>query len=403
MINYTIEDAIQQNAVIKVIGVGGGGGNAVRHMIDLNIQGVEFIVANTDAQALKGLTNATVIQLGTHLTKGLGAGADPKIGEQAAIEDREIISNALKGADMVFITAGMGGGTGTGAAPIVASIAKELGVLTVAVVTKPFQFEGKKRSIVAEEGTQELKDNVDSLIAIPNTKLQSVLGKVSIQEAFAKANDILRGAVQGIADLIIQAGLINVDFADVRTVMSEMGMAMMGSGVATGENRAIEATEMAIRSPLLDDIDLYGAKGVLVNISGGSNLGIDEYTEIGEMVQQFASDDATVVIGTALNSALEDEELRVTVVVTGLEENITVNAAKDSITKPVVVSNNVLEQRNRAPSNSLFDGFETQAQTRKQRNVSVEDKLNEPLEMKGDTKNKVDFLDVPTFLRKTAD
>ena len=279
---FELVDNVPQSAVIKVIGVGGGGGNAVQHMLNSDVDGVEFICANTDAQALKGQGVGSVLQIGSELTKGLGAGANPDIGRQAAMEDRERIADMLSGADMVFITAGMGGGTGTGAAPIVAEVAKELGILTVAVVTKPFPFEGRRRSKIADEGIKALTENVDSLITIPNEKLLSVLGKnTSLIQAFEEANNVLQGAVQGIADLIIRPGMINVDFADVKTVMSEMGMAMMGTGVASGEDRARIAAEAAIRCPLLEDIDLQGAKGILVNITAGLDLGLGEFAEVG--------------------------------------------------------------------------------------------------------------------------
>ena len=286
---FELMDSTSQSAVIKVIGVGGGGGNAVEHMVCESIEGVEFICANTDAQALEKSSSRTAIQIGTHITKGLGAGANPEIGRQAAMEDRDRIEEALAGADMVFITAGMGGGTGTGAAPIVAQIAKEMGILTVAVVTKPFPFEGKKRMVAAEEGIAELKKHVDSLITIPNEKLLTVLGKqVTLLDAFKAANNVLLGAVQGIADLITRPGLINVDFADVRTVMSEMGMAMMGSGSAKGEDRAREAAERAVASPLLEDVDLSGARGILVNVTAGLDMAIGEFEEVGNTIKAFA-------------------------------------------------------------------------------------------------------------------
>ncbi len=314
-----VDSAPSSSAVIKVIGVGGGGGNAVNHMVESSIEGVEFICANTDAQALKRVAAKTVLQLGNEITKGLGAGANPDVGRQAAMEDRERIAELLEGADMVFITAGMGGGTGTGGAPVVAQVAKELGILTVAVVTRPFPFEGPKRMRAAEEGMRELSEHVDSLITIPNEKLLSVLGKsASLLSAFSAANDVLLGAVQGIAELITSPGIINVDFADVRTVMSEMGMAMMGTGSATGENRAREAAEKAIRSPLLEDIDLHGARGILVNITAGPDLSIGEFNDVGATVQEFASQDATIVVGTSIDMELTDE-LRVTVVAAGLE------------------------------------------------------------------------------------
>jgi cell division protein FtsZ len=315
---FELVDSYSQNAVIKVVGIGGGGGNAVNHMVTNHIEGVEFLCANTDAQALKNINARSVIQLGSALTKGLGAGANPDIGRQAALDDRERIQEVLDGADMVFITAGMGGGTGTGAAPVIAEIAKEAGILTVAVVTKPFAFEGRKRRQIAEKGVEELSQFVDSLITIPNDKLLPVLGKdVSLMQAFAAANDVLLGAVKGIADLITRPGLINVDFADVRTVMAEMGMAMMGTGVANGENRAREAAERAIASPLLEDTCLQGARGILVNITGGLDRAIGEFDEVGNKVKEFASDDAVVVIGTVIDPDLVDE-VRVTVVATGL-------------------------------------------------------------------------------------
>lgn len=315
---FDLVESINDAPVIKLIGVGGGGSNAVEHMVHSGIEGVEFICANTDAQALSGMSAKTVLHIGQSITKGLGAGANPEIGRQAAMEDRDRIQDLIEGTDMLFITAGMGGGTGTGAIPVVAQIAREMGVLTVAVVTKPFPFEGAKRMHVATSGIEELRSHVDSLITIPNEKLLSVLGKnISLLDAFKAANDVLRGAVQGIAELITSPGLINVDFADVRTVMSEMGLAMMGSGIGRGDERATEAAEMAISSPLLEDIDLAGARGILVNITAGMDMAIGEFEEVGNVVRQFAADDATVVVGTAINQDLEGE-LRVTVVATGL-------------------------------------------------------------------------------------
>ena len=307
------------NAVIRVIGVGGGGGNAVEHMVASEIEGVEFVCVNTDAQALKNNAVRTVLQLGTNVTKGLGAGANPEIGRQAALEDRERLVDLLEGSDMVFITAGMGGGTGTGASPVIAQIAREMGILTVAVVTKPFPFELKRRMTIAQEGITELSEHVDSLITIPNEKLLSVLGdRVTLKEAFAAANDVLLGAVQGIAELITRPGMINVDFADVRTVMSEKGRAMMGSGRGTGEDGARTAAETAMRCPLLEDINLSGARGILVNITGSSDLGMREFHAVGESIGEFASDNALVVMGTALDETIGDE-IRVTVVATGLD------------------------------------------------------------------------------------
>ena len=315
---FELIDNIPQSAVIKVLGVGGGGGNAVHHMIPNEVDGGDFICANTDSQALNNLKAKTILQMGASITKGLGAGANPEIGRQAALEDRDQIADILSGADMVFVTAGMGGGTGTGAAPIVAEVARELGILTVAVVTRPFPFEGKKRSAIAEQGIEQLSANVDSLITIPNEKLLDVLGKeASLLDAFKAANDVLLGAVKGIADLIMHPGMINVDFADVKTVMSEMGMAMMGTGFATGEDRAREAAESAIRSPLLEDVNLQGARGILVNITAGETLSLGEFSEVGDTIEEFASDDATVVVGTVIDPELGDE-MRVTVVATGL-------------------------------------------------------------------------------------
>jgi len=315
---FELMDAYSQNAVIKVIGVGGGGGNAVTHMMKSGIEGVEFICANTDAQALQNTKVKTSLQIGCNITKGLGAGANPDVGRQAAMEDRDRIIEVIEGSDMLFITAGMGGGTGTGAAPVVAQVAKELGILTVAVVTRPFDMEGGKRNRVADAGIAELGKYVDSLITIPNQKLLTVLGShTSLLDAFKEANNVLQGAVQGIAELITRPGLINVDFADVRTVMSEMGMAMMGSGQAEGEGRASEAAEAAVSSPLLEDVNLAGANGILVNVTAGEDLSIGELQEVGETVKQFASEDATVVLGTVIDAAMGGL-LRVTVVATGL-------------------------------------------------------------------------------------
>ncbi len=317
---FELMDTEATNANIKVIGVGGGGGNAVQNMVDAGVEGVEFICANTDAQALDGSPVKNLIQLGNALTKGLGAGANPEVGREAALEDRERIKELVSGTDMLFITAGMGGGTGTGAAPVVAEMAREMGVLTVAVVTKPFPFEGPKRMKAAEEGIAELGKYVDSIITIPNAKLLTSLGKnTTLLDAFKAANDVLLGAVQGIADLITRPGLINVDFADVRTVMSEMGMSMMGTGVARGDDRATKAAEAAISSPLLDDINLNGAKGILVNITAGLDMGIHEFEEVGAAVRKFAHDDATVVVGTVIDPDMS-EEIRVTLVATGLDK-----------------------------------------------------------------------------------
>ena len=315
---FELMDAYSQSAVIKVLGIGGGGGNAVAHMVHSGIEGVEFMCINTDAQALKHSSVKTTLQIGSGITKGLGAGANPEVGRQAAMEDRDRIVQMIQGCDMLFLTAGMGGGTGTGAAPVVAQIAREMGILTVAVVTRPFNMEGGKRALVADQGMQELARTVDSLITIPNQKLLTVLGpKTTLLDAFKSVNSVLQGAVQGIADLITRPGLINVDFADVRTVMGETGMAMMGSGSASGEDRARVAAQMAVSSPLLEDVNLAGARGILVNVTAGLDLSIGEFEEVGNLVREFASEDATVVVGTVIDPELSNE-LRVTVVATGL-------------------------------------------------------------------------------------
>ncbi|MFO7530313.1 cell division protein FtsZ [Marinobacter pelagius] len=384
---FELVDNVQQNAVIKVVGVGGGGGNAVRHMLNSDVEGVEFICANTDAQALTDLDARQVIQLGGNITKGLGAGANPEVGRQSALEDRDRIAEALQGADMVFITAGMGGGTGTGAAPIVAEVARELGILTVAVVTKPFMFEGGKRMSVAEEGLKELEESVDSLITIPNEKLLAVMGKkTSLLDAFASANDVLLGAVQGIADLITRNGMINVDFADVKTVMSEMGMAMMGTARATGENRAREAAEAAVRSPLLEDINLQGAKGILVNITAGMDLNLGEFSEVGDIVREFASDSATVVVGTVIDPEMTDE-LKVTVVATGLGGDRE---------KPTKVVDNTRTLDGKTDYNQLDRPAVLRRRAVSSGNVAIDQ--NKESEEQG-----VDYLDIPAFLRRQAD
>ncbi|MCA6220401.1 MULTISPECIES: cell division protein FtsZ [Photorhabdus] len=380
---------LTNDAVIKVIGVGGGGGNAVEHMVRERIEGVEFFAVNTDAQALRKTAVGQTIQIGNGITKGLGAGANPEVGRTAAQEDREALRTALDGADMVFIAAGMGGGTGTGAAPVVAEIAKELGILTVAVVTKPFNFEGKKRMAFAEQGITELSKHVDSLITIPNDKLLKVLGRgISLLDAFGAANDVLKGAVQGIAELITRPGLMNVDFADVRTVMSEMGYAMMGSGIAQGEDRAEEAAEMAISSPLLEDIDLSGARGVLVNITAGFDLRLDEFETVGNTIRAFASDNATVVIGTSLDPDMNDE-LRVTVVATGIgmdkRPEITLVTNKSS-------QSSVMEHRHQ----QISGGMSSLSEENKPAAKVVNDQSVQ-------TSKEPDYLDIPAFLRKQAD
>ncbi len=375
---FELVENVAQSAEIKVIGVGGGGGNAVHHMINNQVEGVEFVCANTDAQALHNLKAKTILQMGSNITKGLGAGANPEIGRQAALEDRDEIAEILSGSDMVFITAGMGGGTGTGAAPIVAEVAREMGILTVAIVTRPFPFEGKKRSKIAEEGIQLLSEHVDSLITIPNEKLLDVLGKeATLLEAFKAANDVLLGAVKGIADLIMNPGMINVDFADVKTVMSEMGMAMMGTGSAVGADRAREAAEAAIRSPLLEDVNLQGARGILVNITAGENLSLGEFSEVGDTIEEFASDDATVVVGTVIDPSLENE-MRVTVVATGLG---------DKHAKPTKVVDNT--------DRPDYRHLDKPAVMRKQNFSRAAAVVGSDTDM--------DYLDIPAFLRKQAD
>ncbi len=388
---FELMDTHSQNAIIKVIGVGGGGGNAVNHMVASSIEGVDFICANTDAQALKGSRVKTILQLGSGITKGLGAGANPLVGKQAAEEDRERIEEALAGADMVFITVGMGGGTGTGAAPVVAEVAKRLGVLTVAVVTKPFPFEGTKRRRVAEDGIAELAKHVDSLITIPNEKLLAVLGKdMTLLDAFRAANDILLNATRGIAELITRPGLINVDFADVKTVMSEMGVAMMGTGKASGLERAREAAEAAIRCPLLEDIDLAGAKGILVNITAGMSLTMGEFDEVGNTVRDFADDDATVVLGTVIDPELEDE-LRVTVVATGL------GARRISVMRP-----SGEEPRVRLVPSDTDDSRPDYAEMGSRPAI-----YRKASAAGGNTAESMDhdldYLDIPAFLRRQAD
>ncbi|MDO6444674.1 cell division protein FtsZ [Colwellia sp. 1_MG-2023] len=380
-----------EEAVIKVIGVGGGGGNAVEHMVCQTIEGVEFITANTDSQALRNSSANVTLQMGGDVTKGLGAGANPEIGRRSAEEDRETIKETLQGADMVFIAAGMGGGTGTGAAPVVAEVAKEMGILTVAVVTKPFPFEGKKRMNYAEQGIEFLSKNVDSLITIPNEKLLKVLGPgTSLLDAFKAANNVLLGAVQGIAELITRPGLINVDFADVRTVMSEMGTAMMGSGLASGEDRAEEAAEAAISSPLLEDVDLAGARGILVNITAGMDISIDEFETVGNAVKAFASENATVVVGAVIDPEMT-EDLRVTVVATGIgaerKPDITlVNPAPAM--EPIAVGQEFIANPQAEISSQPVTMQDANAQVQAQKMPAA------------DLDN---YLDIPAFLRKQAD
>jgi cell division protein FtsZ len=415
---FELMDAYSQSAVIKVIGVGGGGGNAVSHMVTSGIEGVDFICVNTDSQALKASKIKTSLQIGSSITKGLGAGADPEVGRQAAVEDRDRIIELIEGCDMLFITAGMGGGTGTGAAPVVAQIARELGILTVAVVTKPFQMEGNKRMAVADHGIAELTKNVDSLITIPNQKLLTVLGaQTTLLDAFKAANQVLQGAVQGIAELITRPGLINVDFADVRTVMSETGMAMMGSGTASGDARARQAAEAAVSSPLLEDINLAGAHGILVNVTAGLDLSIGEFEEVGRIVKEYASDDATVVVGTVIDPDMSNQ-IRVTVVATGLGQSCPsqrrADLSRDTLTeRPVMhgretatsresvnarmgenASMQMRSGRARAPMTaSDYSALDKPTIVRQR---AVGDGLHSPPESE-------EMLDIPAFLRRQAD
>jgi cell division protein FtsZ len=383
---YELVDMCTETAIIKVIGVGGGGGNAVHHMVNSSIQGVEFICANTDAQALRKLDTGTIIQLGVELTKGLGAGTNPEVGRQAAEENKDRIKEVINGADMLFLTAGMGGGTGTGAIAVIAEIAKEMGILTVAVVTKPFLFEGKKKQAIAEQGIAELEKYVDSLITIPNQKLLPVLGdKVSLMNAFKAANDVLLDAVQGITDLIVHPGMINVDFADVRTVMSGMGAAIMGTGAAVGDHRAREAAEKAIACPLLEDINLQGARGILVNISA-ADMSIAEFNEVGEIVHEFASEDAIIKIGTAIDPDLGDE-IKVTVVATGMGSPAQV---------AVKATNNLIRK---AAAEASYRELDTPTVIRQNKPETRESRFGAQAREGVD----LDYLDIPAFLRRQAD
>ncbi|AKC59729.1 cell division protein FtsZ [Blochmannia endosymbiont of Polyrhachis (Hedomyrma) turneri] len=386
-------------AIIKVLGVGGGGCNAIEHMVHENIEGVDFLAINTDAQALRKMDVKQIIQIGSTITKGLGAGANPDVGRNSAEEDRDVLRGAIEGADMLFIAAGMGGGTGTGAAPVVASIAKDLSILTVAVVTKPFSFEGKRRMAFAEQGISELSKYVDSLIIIPNDKLLKVLGKgISLLDAFRVANDVLKGAVQGISELITHPGLMNVDFADVRTVMSEMGYAMMGTGVASGDNRAEEAAELAISSPLLEDIDLSGARGVLINITSGFDLRLDEFEIIGNTIRSVSSDNAIVVMGTSLNPDINNE-LRVTIVATGI------GIDKPSEIMLVAGNNQDKEHGQRAvDKNHYRTPVKEYAATSLSGHSYSSDVLSQKsLSVNKNKENESDYLDIPTFLRRQID
>ena len=380
---FELMETSGQQAVIKVLGIGGGGGNAVDHMLSANLEGVEFINANTDSQALRRSGVSKILQLGENLTKGLGAGTNPDVGRQAATEDRDKIAEVLDGTDMLFVTAGMGGGTGTGAAPVVAQLAREKGILTVAVVTRPFKFEGGKRIEAANQGIKELSELVDSLIIIPNERILEVMGgQVTLLDAFGKANEVLFNAVQGISELITRPGLINVDFADVRTVMMEMGMAMMGSATATGADRAIEAVHGAVSSPLLEDVDIYGARGLLVNVSAGPDMTLDEFAHIGDVVSNFASDDATVVIGTVLDPAMEGN-LRVTMVATGIGNAVL--APEFRVVKDV--------EEDSSPEDLSVDYDTPTVIRRRPRTATVSE---------GNTAVDMDYLDIPAFLRRQA-
>ena len=380
---FELMEVSGQQAVIKVIGIGGGGGNAVDHMISASLEGVEFIAANTDAPALHRSGVSKVMQLGEGLTRGLGAGANPEVGRQAASEDRDKIAAALDGTDMVFLTAGMGGGTGTGAAPVIAQLAREKGILTVAVVTRPFAFEGKRRINAAEEGIKELGELVDSLIVIPNERIMEVMGgNVTLLEAFGKANEVLFNAVQGISELITRPGLINVDFADVRTVMAEMGMAMMGSATATGPDRAMQAARGAVSSPLLEEVDIHGAKGLLVNVSAGPDMQLDEFAQVGEIVNEYASEDGTVVIGTVLDPEMEDE-LRVTMVATGIRKAPQISLVKD--------------QGMEEDMSAHEDDYDVPTVIRRRPRAAGD------VDLQGNAAVDMDYLDVPAFLRRQAD
>jgi cell division protein FtsZ len=388
---FELMDEMNQNAVIKVVGVGGGGGNAVQYMVSRGVEGVDFVAINTDAQVLRKSNAKTMLQIGGSFTKGLGAGANPDVGRQAALEDRDRIEEVLKGSDMVFITAGMGGGTGTGASPVVAQVAKELDILVVAVVTKPFGFERNKRIAVAEKGLAELTQYVDSLIIIPNDKLAAVLGReITLINAFQSANEVLLGAVQGIADIITRPGLINVDFADVRTVMSEMGMAMMGTGSATGESRARRAAEAALSSPLLEDVNFAGAKGVLVNITAGMDLTIGELEEVGAAIEAFADENATVVVGTVLDPSMSGE-VRVTVVATGLGRAA---QAQKPVQKPKqeAVQQPLIQVVKATGTDGNPDWKRLERPTYERRLKDGEDPIQDQ-----------EYLDIPAFLRRQAD
>jgi cell division protein FtsZ len=368
----------REAAQIKVIGLGGGGSNAVNRMIGAEFTGVEFIVANTDLQALRASPASVRLQLGAHLTGGLGAGSNPEIGKNAALEDRERLQKLVEGADMVFVTAGLGGGTGTGSAPVVAQVAKELGILTVAVVTKPFAFEGRKRAQQAEAGLAELRQVVDTLITIPNQRLLAVVDRgTPLLEAFKVADSVLLQAVQGISDLILVPGLINLDFADVRTIMSGMGMALMGAGVGKGEHRALDAAQKAVASPLLDETSIEGAKGILINFTGGSDLSIHEVEEAARIVQEAAHDEANIIFGAVIDPSLDDE-VRITVIATGFTERKETASPSDKVVE--------MPKGPRSPAPAPKDWRRRLAEVRAEADAPVEEDL-----------------DVPAFLRRQAD
>ena len=391
---FELMDSGAQDAVIKVIGVGGGGGNAVQHMVGSGINGVDFICTNTDAQALGRVEGARSLQIGSNITKGLGAGATPEVGQQSALEDRELIQEAIANTDMLFVTAGMGGGTGTGAAPVVAQIAREMGILVVGVVTKPFAFEGSARMKIAMQGIKELSGHVDSLITIPNDKLLDVYGRdFDLMNAFNGANDVLCGAVQGITELITNPGVINVDFADVRTVMSKMGMGMMGSGRAVGDDRAKEAAEAAIASPLLEDVNLSGARGILVNVTG-SNMTLGEFQDIGAVINEFASDDATVVMGTAIDESLEGE-IRVTVVATGLGNTGKIKAQASAPAPTPQPAEIKVVKKAAVEAELSYKDYDKPVHIRKAK--STEEAVS------SNGQYDEEMLDIPAFLRRQAD
>lgn len=388
------EEHPAQGAKIRVVGVGGGGGNAVNTMIEMGLTGVDFIAANTDLQALSANRASLKVQLGERITKGLGSGGDPDVGRRAAVEDRERIRELLEGADMVFVTAGMGGGTGTGAAPVVAEVARETGALTVGVVTKPFLFEGKTRMRQAEEGVRNLKRSVDTLITIPNQRLLNVVGRnTRLQDAFKKADEVLHNAVKGISDTITVRGLVNVDFADVRTIMSEMGMALMGEGVAQGENRAVEAAQRAISSPLLEDISIDGAKGILVNITAGKDLCLHEVHEAISLIQESAHAEANIIFGAVIDEAME-EVVRITVIATGIGR---VEKAQEGEKKLAAVAAGKSAGAAEVPH---FDNLEIPAFTRIQKKREAGDALRVVKPGGVLSVSEADNLDIPTFLRQ---